>query len=340
MELVNGTTPDEIRNQIAVEDDRPVPLNEYDKLPDAELFEYFGVSSTKGNKVGFTDLYNAMKKVNLNSHRMKAVQDEWFKGFDAYTNVVTDPVEKAKRLETRERLQNRRIRLQEDSIANLASEAWDKNKHAMAGQAERLYDATVQRLDTSDEELLAKYDPKLLERVNALGGMHAIKTIGVGVTGAEDDLTGTLGVLAMGATEEQRALSAELMSKLDIYRSKETLSRANQEAVTIERDDGSKFKTSRMHGQQIIDQQDSSVVGQKELAEAFEKDALSVFAQDGIASGVKHLIFNQGLGSTVRQLPTTVVGTAMMFISPPAGLAIMNSGNMTDQEWQNVSANC
>lgn len=290
-------------------------------------FSRYGVTEN-GNTVGFTKLNKLMDDdgVGVDSQKRYEVQQKWLANFDAKWGNSTDQAEQEKYQKTRENILSRA--LQENGVFNQIGQAWDRNKDAVAGQIEGVYDGGVSRLSQSDEELLKKADPELYKLVQAYGGLNRVR----GTLMSEDDLSGVGSMMAFGDTPLDMNFAKEVQQKIDNLRAKDVMNRANQEAVTVIGKDGKEQKVSRMQADKIANSRPSQIVGDEAAAKQFEDNPLSMFYDTNVA---RHAL-GLSVGSTVRNLPTTISGAVLSVANPYLGMAVMNTGNLTDQEYSAV----
>ena len=303
----------------------------------------YGIDPVNGvNKLNYKQLDERMRQDGLTSSQMREVQQQWIASAERYRDSLPGGTYKDDLTDQIEKIKKIRATIKPDNWKEKVSETWRNASPAMEAQAERLYDATVQRIGfglgmLTDTEILEKYDPELLKRVEAKGGIVAVRNAGIG--NAIKESTGNLdgwgvgGMLTYDKDKETQLLGKELLEKLENYRAKETLSREDKNGEIVEDRFGNKIPMSNRQATQYYANQESSVAGRKEWQQRFEQDpfgSIKSFSDVGNFAATS-------LDSTIRQLPTKVAGTAAMFFHPIVGLAIMNSGNITDQEMQAVN---
>lgn len=303
----------------------------------------YGIDPVNGvNKLNYKQLDERMRQDGLTSRQMREVQQQWIASAERYRDSLPGGTYKDDLTDQIEKIKEIRATIKPDNWKEKVRETWRNASPAIEAQAERLYDATVQRVGfglgmLTDTEILEKYDPELLKRVEAKGGIVAVRNAGVGdaikESTANEDGWGVGGMMTYGTDKETQSLGKELLEKLSNYRAKETLSREDKNGEIVEDRFGNKIHMSNRQASQYYANQESSVAGRKEWQQRFEHDP---FGSIKSFSDVGNFIAT-ALDSTIRQAPTVVAGTAAMFFHPVAGLAIMNSGNITDQEMQAVN---
>lgn len=293
----------------------------------------YGIDPELGrNELNYRQLNEQLKNDGLSTFQVREVQQQWIRSAERFRDRLPDGERKDKIARQIEEIKNIPITMQESSVGGRVAEAWKTNIPAVEAQGERFMNATAQRLPVvglSDEEILAKYDPKLLEEVNSAGGLSHLHKIGMGSNiDPNQDSWGVGGMLTFSSTDKERELGKKLISALDRYRAEETISREDRQGEVVTLPNGEKKFMTNRQASAYYDQQESSIVGRKEYLKRFEENPLGAFKSfDDL------LNFGQtSLGSTIRQAPLVAAGTAAMFVHPLAGLAIMNSGNLTDQE--------
>ena len=303
----------------------------------------YGIDPVNGvNKLNYKQLDERMRQDGLTSRQMREVQQQWIASAERYRDSLPGGTYKDDLTDQIEKIKKIRATIKPDNWKEKVKETWRNASPAIEAQAERLYDATVQRVGfglgmLTDTEILEKYDPELLKRVEAKGGIVAVRNAGVGnaikESTANEDGWGVGGMMTHGTDKETQSLGKELLEKLSNYRAKETLSREDKNGEIVEDRFGNKIHMSNRQATQYYANQESSVAGRKEWQQRFEHDP---FGSIKSFSDVGNFIAT-ALDSTIRQAPTVIAGTAAMFFHPVAGLAIMNSGNITDQEMQAVN---
>lgn len=309
----------------------------------AQANQRYGIDPVNGvNKLNYKQLDERMRQDGLTTNQMREVQQQWIASAERYRDSLPGGTYKDDLTDQIEKIKKIRATIKPDNWKEKVSETWRNASPAMEAQAERLYDATVQRIGfglgmLTDTEILEKYDPELLKRVEAKGGIVAVRNAGIG--NAIKESTGNLdgwgvgGMLTYDKDKETQLLGKELLEKLENYRAKETISREDKKGEIVEDRFGNKIPMSNRQATQYYANQESSVAGRKEWQQRFEHDpfgSIKSFSDVGNFAATS-------LDSTIRQLPTKVAGTAAMFFHPIVGLAIMNSGNITDQEMQAVN---
>ena len=148
----------------------------------------------------------------------------------------------------------------------------------------------------------------------------------------DEDLSG-MGTTALhGSTPEQRELGTKLLNAIADARAQDALNRTDKEGEEVVLEDGTTKKMSNLQAADYYNKAPSRIAGEDEAAKEFNEDVLKSLAT---ANGWKHLI-NAGAQSAAQNVPTLVAGTAAAFVSAPVGIAIMQSGNITDQQLQGI----
>lgn len=305
------------------------------QLPTTTTADYltaYGVSEDKGNTISYNDLNAKMEADGVDTNTRREIQQSWFKGYQKYIDSLIDENEKKAHQEHLAKLMEIPATYQENTWKNQAKENISRGIVGVEAVAEGVKNAAVSQVSLSDEELLAKYNPELLERVNKAGGLRQVRNIGIAEKTRDDDLSGIGSGTLFGTSEEERKLGTELLNTLSDLRAKDALERTDKEGEEVVMQDGTVKKMSNLQAADYYNKAPSSIAGEKEAAEAFEKDPWgSLVTGDGFS----HLV-GAAFRSTAQNLPTTIAGTAAMFFNPAVGLAIINSGNITDQQLQSV----
>lgn len=305
------------------------------QLPTTTTADYltaYGVSEDKGNTISYNDLNAKMEADGVDTNTRREIQQSWFKGYQKYIDSLIDENEKKAHQEHLAKLMEIPATYQENTELNQAKENWTRGIVGTEAVAEGVKNTASSYLDLSDEQLLAKYNPELLQKIKAVGGVDHIRNVGVALKNQESDLSGMGSTALMGTSQTERNLGEELLNTLSDLRTRDALARTDKEGEEVVMQDGTVKKMSNLQAADYYNKAPSSIAGEKEAAEAFEKDPWgSLVTGDGIS----HLV-GAAFRSTAQNLPTTIAGTAAMFFNPAVGLAIINSGNITDQQLQGV----
>lgn len=308
------------------------------QLPTTTTADYltaYGVSEDKGNTISYNDLNAKMEADGVDTNTRREIQQSWFKGYQKYIDSLIDENEKKAHQEHLAKLMEIPATYKENTLKNQAVEGAKRGIVSTEAAIEGVKNLALSHADVinaSDKDLLAKENPDLLARVEKAGGIDYIQKIGNAVRDQDIDLSGVGSTALFGATEEERKLGTELIDALSKARAKDVISRTDAEGEEVVMPDGTVKKMSNLQAADYYNKAPSSLAGEKEAAEAFEKDPWgSLVTGDGIS----HLV-GAAFRSTAQNLPTTIAGTAAMFFNPAVGLAIINSGNITDQQLQSV----
>lgn len=302
----------------------------------ADTNKRYGIEPTLGrNSLNYTQLNERIRQDGLKTWEAREVQQQWIGSLKKYRDNLPDGEKKESLTKQIEEIEGLPMTLKENTLLNQAKEAITFNSPAIEAQVERLGNAALNQVKNSNEDLLAKYDPELLEKAKQLGGVDVLVKAGnahIANDSNEDAWSGLSGAVG-DYTKEQQELGKELLGKLSKYRSAETIAMTDPEGEEVTLPDGRKVKMSNQQAAQYYEQANSSIASRDERNQAFNEDPLS-----GLTSWEewKNLL-GTSLGSTVRNSVTTVAGTAAMFVHPILGLAVMNSGNITDQELASVN---
>ena len=309
----------------------------------SQMNQHYGISPEIGqNRYNYAKLNEQMRNDGLTTEQMREVQQQWIKSVEAYRDSLPGGKRKDDITAQLETIKSAPMTYKEDTWLNKAKEEWRNATPATEAQVEHVYNAASQYVpglgSMSDREILEKYDPEFLKKVDAAGGITYLSQIGQGanineITNVNEDGWGVGGMLTSGATKEQQDLGKELLAKIDNYRATETLSREDKEGEEVILPNGKKVKMSNRQAADYYSKQESSIAGRKEWQERFDKDPLGSIRS---LSDVGNLTATM-LGSSIRNAPTIVAGTAAGFFHPALGLAVINSGNITDQELQYVN---
>lgn len=309
----------------------------------SQMNQHYGISPEIGqNRYNYAKLNEQMRNDGLTTEQMREVQQQWIKSVEVYRDSLPGGKRKDDITAQLETIKSAPMTYKEDTWLNKAKEEWRNATPATEAQVEHVYNAASQYVPVlgsmSDREILEKYDPEFLKKVEAAGGITYLSQIGQGAninetTNVNEDGWGVGGMLTFGATKEQQDLGRELLAKIDNYRATETLSREDKEGEEVILPNGKKVKMSNRQAADYYSKQESSIAGRKEWQERFDKDPLGSIRS---LSDVSNLTATM-LGSSIRNSPTIVAGTAAGFFHPALGLAVINSGNITDQELQYVN---
>jgi hypothetical protein len=308
-----------------------LPQQETKKDFNALLGDY-GISAEYGNKISYDDLNARMKADNVPTDVRRNLQQEWFKGYQKYIDRLQDGDEKKAHQEHLKALSERPSTYLENTWYNALAEGASRGIVGTEAAAEGVKNLATSYVVLSDEEVLAKYYPELAEQVKKAGGVDQLRQIGMATKLQGEDLSG-MGTTALhGSTPEQRELGTKLLNALADARSQDALNRIDKEGEEVVMDDGRVVKMSNLQASDYYNKAPSSIAGEDEAAKEFNEDVLKSLATE---NGWKHLL-NAGARSAAQNVPTLVAGTAVAFVSPPVGYAIMQTGNITDQQLQGI----
>ncbi len=308
-----------------------LPQQETKKDFNALLGDY-GISAEYGNKISYDDLNARLKADNVPTAVRRNLQQEWFKGYQKYIDRLQDGDEKKAHQEHLKALSERPSTYLENTVVNALAEGAKRGIVGTEAAAEGVKNLATSYVDLSDEELLAKYDPSLLDQVKKAGGVDQLRQIGMATKLQDEDLSG-MGTTALhGSTPEQRELGTKLLNALADARAQDALNRTDKEGEEVVMDDGRVVKMSNLQASDYYNKAPSRIAGEDEAAKEFNEDVLKSLAT---ANGWKHVL-NSSARSAAQNVPTLVAGTAVAFVSPPVGYAIMQTGNITDQQLQGI----
>lgn len=308
-----------------------LPQQETKKDFNALLGDY-GISAEYGNKISYDDLNARLKADNVPTDVRRNLQQEWFKGYQKYIDRLQDGDEKKAHQEHLKALSERPSTYLENTWYNALAEGASRGIVGTEAAAEGVKNLATSYVGLSDEEVLAKYYPELAEQVKKAGGVDQLRQIGMATKLQGEDLSG-MGTTALhGSTPEQRELGTKLLNALADARSQDALNRIDKEGEEVVMDDGRVVKMSNLQASDYYNKAPSSIAGEDEAAKEFNEDVLKSLATE---NGWKHLL-NAGARSAAQNVPTLVAGTAVAFVSPPVGYAIMQTGNITDQQLQGI----
>lgn len=292
----------------------------------------YGISAEYGNKISYDDLNARLKADNVPTDVRRNLQQEWFKGYQKYIDRLQDGDEKKAHQEHLQALSERPSTYLANTWYNALAEGASRGIVGTEATAEGIKNLVTSYVDLSDEEVLAKYYPELAEQVKKAGGVDQLRQIGMATKLQDEDLSG-MGTTALhGSTPEQRELGAKLLNALADAHSQDVLNRIDKEGEEVVMDDGRVVKMSNLQASDYYNKAPSRIAGEDEAAKEFNEDVLKSLAT---ANGWKHVI-NAGAQSAAQNVPTLVAGTAAAFVSAPVGIAIMQSGNITDQQLQGI----
>lgn len=295
----------------------------------------YGVSADYGNNITYSDLNKRMEADNVDTNVRREIQQEWFKGYQKYIDRLPEGDEKKAHQEHLKELSELPTTYLENTWTNQAVEGAKRGIVSTEAAIEGVKNLALSHADVinaSDKDLLAKENPALLARVEKAGGIDYIQKIGNAVRDQDIDLSGVGSTALFGATEEERKLGTELIDALSKARAKDVISRTDAEGEEVVMPDGTVKKMSNIQAADYYNKAPSRIAGEKEAAEKFDEDVLKSMAT---VDGWKH-IWGSAFRSSAQNVPTLLAGTAAMMASPMVGLAIINSGNITDQQLQGI----
>lgn len=311
-----------------------LPQQEPSKDYKAYLGDY-GVSADYGNNITYSDLNKRMEADKVDTNVRREIQQEWFKGYQKYIDRLPEGEDKKAHQEHLKELSELPTTYLENTWTNQAVEGAKRGVVGTEAAIEGVKNLALSHADVinaSDKDLLAKENPDLLARVEKAGGIDYIQKIGNAVRDQDIDLSGVGSTALFGATEEERKLGTELVDALSKARAKDVISRTDAEGEEVVMPDGTVKKMSNIQAADYYNKAPSRIAGEKEAAEKFDEDVLKSMAT---VDGWKH-IWGSAFRSSVQNVPTLLAGTAAMMASPMVGLAIINSGNITDQQLQGI----
>lgn len=295
----------------------------------------YGVSADYGNNITYSDLNKRMEADKVDTNVRREIQQEWFKGYQKYIDRLPEGDEKKAHQEHLKELSELPTTYLENTWTNQAVEGAKRGVVGTEAAIEGVKNLALSHADVinaSDKDLLAKENPDLLARVEKAGGVDYIQKIGNAVRDQDIDLSGVGSTALFGATEEERKLGTELIDALSKARAKDVISRTDAEGEEVVMSDGTVKKMSNIQAADYYNKAPSRIAGEKEAAEKFDEDVLKSMAT---VDGWKH-IWGSAFRSSAQNVPTLLAGTAAMMASPMVGLAIINSGNITDQQLQGI----
>lgn len=292
----------------------------------------YGISAEYGNKISYDDLNARLKADNVPTDVRRNLQQEWFKGYQKYIDRLQDGDEKKAHQEHLKALSERPSTYLKNTWYNALAEGASRGIVGIEAAAEGAKNLVTSYVGLSDEEVLAKYYPELAEQVKKAGGVDQLRQIGMATKLQGEDLSG-MGTTALhGSTPEQRELGTKLLNALADARSQDALNRIDKEGEEVVMDDGRVVKMSNLQASDYYNRAPSRIAGEDEAAKEFNEDVIKSLAT---ANGWKHVL-NSSARSAAQNVPTLVAGTAVAFVSPPVGYAIMQTGNITDQQLQGI----
>lgn len=308
-----------------------LPQQEASKDYKSYLGDY-GVSADYGNNITYSDLNKRMEADKVDTNVRREIQQEWFKGYQKYIDRLPEGEEKKAHQEHLKELSELPTTYLENTVGNALAEGAKRGIVGTEAVVEGAKNLATSYVDLSDEELLAKYDPALLEQIKKAGGVDHLRQIGM-ATKLQDEYLSGMGTTALyGATQEQRELGTKMLNALSDARSRDTLARTDKEGEEVVMDDGRVVKMSNLQAADYYNKARSRIAGEDEAAKEFNEDVLKSLST---ANGWKHLL-NAGARSSAQNVPTLLAGTAVSFVAPPVGIAIMQTGNISDQQLQGI----
>lgn len=295
----------------------------------------YGVSADYGNNITYSDLNKRMEADKVDTNVRREIQQEWFKGYQKYIDRLPEGDEKKAHQEHLKELSELPTTYLENTWTNQAVEGAKRGIVGTEAAIEGVKNLALSHADVinaSDKDLLAKENPDLLARVEKAGGIDYIQKIGNAVRDQDIDLSGMGSTALFGATEEERKLGTELVDALSKARAKDVISRTDAEGEEVVMPDGTVKKMSNIQAADYYNKAPSRIAGEKEATEKFDEDVLKSMAT---VDGWKH-IAGSAFRSSAQNVPTLLAGTAAMMANPMVGLAIINSGNITDQQLQGI----
>lgn len=292
----------------------------------------YGVSADYGNNITYSGLNKRMEADKVDTKVRREIQQEWFKGYQKYIDRLPEGEEKKAHQEHLKELSELPTTYLENTVSNALAEGAKRGIVGAEAAVEGAKNLVISYIDLTDEELLAKYDPALLEQIKKAGGVDQLRQIGMATKLQDEDLSG-MGTTALhGATQEQRELGTKMLNALSDARARDTLARTDKEGEEVVMDDGRVVKMSNLQAADYYNKARSRIAGEDEATKEFNEDVLKSLST---ANGWKHLL-NAGARSSAQNVPTLLAGTAVSFVAPPVGIAIMQTGNISDQQLQGI----
>lgn len=295
----------------------------------------YGVSADYGNNITYSDLNKRMEADKVDTNVRREIQQEWFKGYQKYIDRLPEGDDKKAHQEHLKELSELPTTYLENTVGNALAEGAKRGVVGAEAAIEGVKNLALSHADVinaSDKDLLAKENPDLLARVEKAGGIDYIQKIGNAVRDQDIDLSGVGSTALFGATEAERKLGTELIDALSKARARDVISRTDAEGEEVVMPDGTVKKMSNIQAADYYNKAPSRIAGEKEAAKEFNEDVLKSLST---ANGWKHLL-NAGARSSAQNVPTLLAGTAVSFLAPPVGIAIMQTGNITDQQLQGI----
>lgn len=308
-----------------------LPQQEASKDYKSYLGDY-GVSADYGNNITYSDLNKRMEADKVDTNVRREIQQEWFKGYQKYIDRLPDGEDKKAHQEHLKELSELPTTYLENTVGNALAEGAKRGIVGTEAVAEGAKNLATSYVDLSDEELLAKYDPTLLEQIKKAGGVDHLRQIGMATKLQDEDLSGMGTTALQGATQEQRELGTKMLNALSDARARDTLARTDKEGEEVVMDDGRVVKMSNLQAADYYNKAPSRIAGEDEAAKEFNNDILKSLST---ANGWNHL-WNSAARSSAQNAPTLLAGTAVSFVAPPVGIAIMQTGNISDQQLQGI----
>lgn len=311
-----------------------LPQQEASKDYKSYLGDY-GVSADYGNNITYSDLNKRMEADKVDTNVRREIQQEWFKGYQKYIDRLPEGDDKKAHQEHLKELSELPATYLENTVGNALAEGAKRGIVGTEAAIEGVKNLALSHADVvnaSDKDLLAKENPDLLARVEKAGGIDYIQKIGNAVRDQDIDLSGVGSTALFGATEAERKLGTELIDALSKARARDVISRTDAEGEEVVMPDGTVKKMSNIQAADYYNKAPSRIAGEKEAAKEFNEDVLKSLST---ANGWKHL-WNAGARSFAQNVPTLLAGTAVSFVAPPVGIAIMQTGNITDQQLQGI----
>ena len=300
-------------------------LNKKPQIDIDALTQKYGIDKYKGSPMTIEQLNAQMDRDGVPTTAQRDVQLKWLESFDTYIKYSAPPQEKARLRGIYDRIANSELIYKENTLENQGKEAWDRSAVATEAIAEELGNQVVSQFDKSDTDLLKEARPDLYKKVQEAGGLDQLRAYSIG----SDDITGTASMAAFGASLEQRKFAREVLDEVAKLRSADVNDRQDPMGELVTLRDGSQRYMTNAQAADYKSKLPSAIAGNREAQQDIEKSFGNWFTVNGMK-----LLFNNSLQSTIRNAPTTVAGTATMFVNPVAGLLIMNTGNITDQRLQ------
>lgn len=292
----------------------------------------YGVSADYGNNITYSDLNKRMEADKVDTNVRREIQQEWFKGYQKYIDRLPEGEDKKAHQEHLKELSELPTTYLDNTAWNAVSEGAKRGIVGTEAVAEGAKNLATSYVDLSDEELLAKYDPALLDQIKKAGGVDHLRQIGMATKLQDEDLSGMGTTALQGATQEQRELGTKMLNALSDARARDTLARTDKEGEEVVMDDGRVVKMSNLQAADYYNKARSRIAGEDEAAKEFNDDVLKSLST---ANGWKHLL-NAGARSSAQNVPTLLAGTAVSFVAPHVGIAIMQTGNISDQQLQGI----